>query len=127
MPDERDEYYFSAAGSAAVGLASHPGHLDGPVLAVIQSVIAPEMQGRVFTLINSAATAMAPLSLIIAGPLADRFGVQLWFVVSGIATAAMGISGYFIPAVMNLEQGRGQPDQIAGGQASMAASPVDGD
>jgi hypothetical protein len=31
------------------------------------------MQGRVFTQISSFATAMTPLGLILAGPLADRY------------------------------------------------------
>lgn len=118
-------YYLAVAAMFVIGFSLPM--INGPVLAIIQGVVDPEMQGRIFTLINSAATAMAPLSLIIAGPMADKFGVQMWFVVSGIATALMGVSGFFIPAVMNLEQGRSQPDLLAHSKASLSASPVDGD
>ncbi len=77
---------------------------NGPIFAVMQSVVEPGMQGRVFTLLGSVATAMTPLGLIIAGPVADKFGVQTWFILGGIVTAAMGVAGYFIPAVVNIEQ-----------------------
>jgi MFS transporter, DHA3 family, macrolide efflux protein len=77
--------------------------VNGPLFAVIQAVVAPEMQGRVFTLIGSLATAMSPLGLIVAGPLADRFGVQVWYLTGGLLTALLGIVAFFIPAVMNIE------------------------
>lgn len=118
-------YYLAVAAMFVIGFSLPM--INGPVLAIIQGVVDPEMQGRIFTLINSAATAMAPLSLIIAGPLAAKFGVQMWFVVLGIATALMGVSAFFIPAVMNLEQGRSQQDMPARGKASLSTSPVDGD
>ena len=41
--------------------------VNGPFMAVMQSSVAPEMQGRVFSLIQSASLAMMPLSLLIAG------------------------------------------------------------
>ncbi len=36
------------------------------------------MQGRVFTLVGSLASAMAPLGLIVAGPVADAIGCDRW-------------------------------------------------
>ena len=84
---------------------------NGPLFAVIQSSVAPEMQGRVFTLIASVAAAMSPIGLIIAGPLADRFGVQTWYIAAGLVTLFMGVSAFFIPVIVNIEEGRGeQPD-----------------
>ncbi|HWQ84016.1 MAG TPA: hypothetical protein VN363_05585 [Anaerolineales bacterium] len=68
----------------------------------------PEMQGRVLSLIMGMAAAMTPLGLIIAGPLADTLGVQSWFIIGGAATILMAVSALFIPAIMNLEQGRKQ-------------------
>jgi DHA3 family macrolide efflux protein-like MFS transporter len=62
------------------------------------------MQGRVFTLVGSAATAMSPLSLIVAGPVADALGLRVWYVVAGVFCAIMGISGFFIPALMHIER-----------------------
>jgi len=57
-------------------------------------------------LLTSFATAMTPLGLLIAGPLADTLGVQTWWVVGGLLCALMGVIGVFIPSVMTLEAGR---------------------
>jgi len=83
---------------------------NGPLMAIFQSVVEPEMQGRVLTLISSVAGAMTPLGLLIAGPFADRFGVQMWFIIGGAITLAMGIGAYFVPALMNLENGRNKEE-----------------
>ena len=42
---------------------------DGPLMAVLQKTIAPEMQGRVFMLFGSLITLTSPVGLIIAGPI----------------------------------------------------------
>jgi MFS transporter, DHA3 family, macrolide efflux protein len=77
---------------------------NGPIFAVIQSTVAPEMQGRVMTLMMSVAAAMAPLGLIIAGPISDWLGVQTWFVVGGLVTLLIGMGAYFIPAIAHIEE-----------------------
>jgi MFS transporter, DHA3 family, macrolide efflux protein len=77
--------------------------VNGPIHAVMQAVVAPEMQGRIFMLLSSAATAMMPIGLLIAGPVADRFGVQVWFVLGGLVTIAVGLTGLFLPALRDLE------------------------
>lgn len=79
---------------------------NGPIMAVLQAAVAPSMQGRVFTLLSSAAMAMMPLGLAVAGPLADVIGVRTWFLIGGLLTLALGIGGQFIPALVNLEKDR---------------------
>ena len=81
--------------------------VNGPLLAAVQAAVAPEMQGRVFTLINTMAAGMSPLGLIIAGPISDKLGVQTWFIIGGIVTGLMGVVSLFVPAIMNFEEGRG--------------------
>jgi MFS transporter, DHA3 family, macrolide efflux protein len=98
---------------------------NGPLMAVIQATVAPEMQGRVFTLLISVASAMTPLGLVIAGPLADRFGVQAWFVIGGVVTALMGIGGYFIPAITKIEEGRSLGRESASGEFTLTPHPGD--
>ncbi|HUV26894.1 MAG TPA: MFS transporter [Anaerolineales bacterium] len=78
--------------------------VNGPVHAILQSAVEPEMQGRVFTLVGSLGSAMAPLGLIVAGPVADSIGVQSWYVIGGLACILMAVVGYSIPAVMNIEE-----------------------
>ncbi len=82
---------------------------NGPIMAVLQAAVAPSMQGRVFTLLSSAAMAMMPLGLAVAGPLADVMGVRAWFVVGGLVTLAAGVGGYFIPSLVNIEAQKEEP------------------
>ena len=77
---------------------------NGSYGAILQSVIAPDMQGRVFAFIMSAAMLVSPLGLMIAGPVSDALGIQLWFWVSGITCALMGVAGFFINEVMGMEE-----------------------
>jgi DHA3 family macrolide efflux protein-like MFS transporter len=99
---------------------------NGPIFAVIQSTVAPEMQGRVITLIGSVAAAMAPLGLIIAGPISDWLGVQTWFVVGGIVTLLLGVGAYFIPAIAHIEEQRSPVSAaVPDAQPKMASSPAD--
>jgi DHA3 family macrolide efflux protein-like MFS transporter len=82
--------------------------VNGPIMAVIQLSVAPEMQGRVFTLLGSAAGAMSPVGLAIGGPIADRVGVQTWYIAGGIVCFLMGVIGFFIPAIARIEMGGGE-------------------
>jgi len=83
--------------------------VNGSLGATLQATVDPAMQGRVFTLLFSFATAMTPLGLLLAGPLADSLGVQSWYVVGGLICALMGAIGLFLPSVMTLEAGRPEP------------------
>ena len=78
----------------------------GPFFAVIQSTVEAEMQARVFSLLRSVGTGMAPLGLLIAGPVADLVGIQAWFLLGGIICVIMAVSGLLIPAVVNIETRR---------------------
>lgn len=76
---------------------------NGPLQAIFQTVIPPEKQGRVMSLISSMVIAITPLSLLIAGPLSDRIGIQIWYVISGVVCVVLAVAGFFIPAVMGIE------------------------
>lgn len=80
--------------------------VNGPLFAVLQDVVAPEMQGRVFTLVNSLASCVSPLGLLAAGPIADNLGVPVWFLISGLLTGLLGLGAFLVPAIMNIEQQR---------------------
>ena len=77
--------------------------INGSFGATLQAVIAPEMQGRVFAFIFSAAMLVSPLALMVAGPFADAFGIQLWFLIAGISCVVMGTVGFFSSEVMGME------------------------
>lgn len=81
---------------------------NGPVLAIFQTTIEPDMQGRVFSLISAGTTAMMPLSLLVAGPISDWLGVRIWYLIGGGLCILVTLAAFSIPAIMNIEQNRQQ-------------------
>lgn len=77
--------------------------VNGPLMAIMQSTVIPDMQGRVFSLLGAGAAAMMPLSLLIAGPVADALGVRFWYILGGTVCVLMTVASFFIPAIMNIE------------------------
>lgn len=90
---------------------------NGPLFALLQTKIEPEIQGRVFTLVNSLAMAMMPLSMLIAAPVAEWLGLRSWYLFGGVMCLLMGVTGFIVRPVATLE------DQQPGG-ALTAAQPV---
>lgn len=76
---------------------------NGPLMAIMQSTVIPDMQGRVFSLLGAGATAMMPLSLLIAGPISDAFGIRFWYIFGGTICILMTLAAFFIPAIVNIE------------------------
>ena len=96
-----DLYPVGLAANALLGLMLPI--INGSYGATLQAAVAPEMQGRVFAFILSAAMLVSPLALMIAGPFADAFGIQPWFLIAGISCTLMGIAGFFSREVMRME------------------------
>lgn len=80
--------------------------IDGSIFAMLQSVVPPEKQGRVLSIILSGSAASAFGGLLIAGPVVDATSLPLWFELSGVVSILIGLAGFFIPAVFHLEQDR---------------------
>lgn len=95
---------------------------NGPFFALLQAVVVPEMQGRVFTVMMSVSTGMAPLGLAVAGPLADRFGAQVWYLVGGGMCLLIALSILLSPALLRLEEVH--PVSAAPAMAQTASVPV---
>jgi DHA3 family macrolide efflux protein-like MFS transporter len=95
-------FFLGVSCSFLVGLGLAIG--NGPIIALLQSVIAKDMQGRVFSLIGSITAAMSPLGLAVAGPLADAVGTRFLFYIAGIATIITVVACIFISDIMNLEK-----------------------
>jgi MFS transporter, DHA3 family, macrolide efflux protein len=62
---------------------------NGPFFAILQTVVPPQMQGRVFTTMMSITMGVSPLGLAVAGPLSDLLGVQLWYLVAAAICLVM--------------------------------------
>lgn len=98
-------FWLAVAGMFVGGVMN--ALVNGPMFAVLQAIVAPDMQGRVFTVVMSMASAAWPLSLAVAGPVADAVGVRPWYVVGGAISVAMGLGAFFVPVIVNIEQNNG--------------------
>jgi len=92
---------------AMAGLGLAVPFANGPIQAVLQATVAPEFQGRVFTLYTSLATVVAPIGLAVAAPVAEILGVRAWYAAGGIACVTMGVAAFFIPAIARIESDAG--------------------
>lgn len=77
--------------------------MNGPAFALLQTVVEEDMQGRVLSLVISLASAMAPLGLMVAGPLAEKTGVSAMFIFASIVFVICGVFTLINPAVQNIE------------------------
>lgn len=106
-----DGYWIAIVGMAIFGVLNPLA--NGPFMAIMQAVVAPEMQGRFFTVLNTMASGIAPLGLLLAGPVADAFGVQFWFLIGAIGLFIIGGIFLFTPSLRNLEDHRFTPTEAA--------------
>lgn len=118
--------------------------INGSNQAIWQSKVAPDVQGRVFSVRRLIAQITAPVATVIAGPLADNLfepalqpggmwsetfgwlvgtgpgaGMALMLVLAGVFGAAVGLGGYLFRAVRDAETIL--PDHVA---AAVPTSPV---
>jgi MFS family permease len=102
--------------------------INGCNQAIWQAKVEPDVQGRVFTARLVIAWLVQPISMLLAGPLADWVlepammegswlapvlgrlvgtgagaGMALMFVLTGVLSALAGLGGYFFPTVRNAE------------------------
>ena len=113
--------------------------INGCNQAIWQAKVEPDVQGRVFTARLVIAWLVQPISMLLAGPLADRVlepamtgggwltsafgwlvgtgagaGMALLFVFTGLLSATAGLGGYFVPLVRNAEEILPDHDAISG-------------
>jgi DHA3 family macrolide efflux protein-like MFS transporter len=86
---------------------------NGPLQAIMQSRVAPEMQGRVMGTTQSICTAMMPLSMLIAAPVAELLGLRVWYWLGGSLVILIGLGAFFIPSIMALDHAQKDPAAAA--------------
>ncbi len=87
---------------------------NGSAFALMQAVVPPEVQGRVFTVEMSLTGAASPLAMAIAGPIADAVDIRWLYVVPGALSLIMAVIAFRTPAIMHLEEERGGAPAPAG-------------
>jgi DHA3 family macrolide efflux protein-like MFS transporter len=74
--------------------------MNAPAMTILQQTVEPELQGRVFGFVGIVIAVAMPLSMVVFGPLADRFSVQSLLVVAGALLVA------FVGALLALPASR---------------------
>lgn len=103
-----NSFYLAVVGMAITGLMNPIA--NGPIAAIIQSHVDPQMQGRVFSMLESMVSAMMPISLLVAAPVAEWIGIRGWLLLGSGGCFVMGIAGFFIPALIHLEKDK--PEKV---------------
>ncbi|MBL7063085.1 MAG: MFS transporter [Anaerolineae bacterium] len=115
-------FWLAVAGMFVAG--SMNALVNGPLFAVLQAIVAPKMQGRVFAVVASMSSAAFPLSLAVAGPVADAIGLRPWYVVGGIVCTLMGLGACFVPVIVNIEQNHNGHNVVGSKTLPAAAVPA---
>jgi len=102
-------FWLGIAGILIMGIMQ--SIMGGPFMAIIQSRVAPEMQGRVMGSTNSLVAAMMPLSMLAMTPVAELLGLRIWYWVGGAIITLLGGFGFFIPAIMAVDRAPVPPPQ----------------
>ncbi|MFX1482255.1 MAG: MFS transporter [Promethearchaeota archaeon] len=82
---------------------------SGSIMAVVQSVVPPKIQGRVFTVLTSLGPVMTPIGLVIAGAVIEGLGIQAWYLLGGIILAIVGIAGGMNKSIKTLGEIKTDP------------------
>lgn len=95
-------FAMAVAGMALIGLTIP--FANGPFHALIQSKVAPEVQGRVFSTIASMASVMQIPAMLISGQIADGIGIHTWYFISAAGCFAIVVLMRVMPAVKQIEE-----------------------
>lgn len=85
---------------------------NAPFVALLQSVVPNDLQGRVLALLNMVMGVAAPLGLALAAPLGEALGVRGVFVVGGVLSALVCGLALLSPALRRVEEE--PPDSLIG-------------
>ena len=99
-----DNFFLALIGMALAGFMNPI--TNGPIFAIIQSNVETEMQGRVFSLLETMVSAMMPISMLVAAPIAKWIGIRGWLMFGAVGCLVIGVAGFFLPPLMQIEGNR---------------------
>lgn len=73
------------------------------MMAFLQERVADEFRGRIFSLLMLLASGLTPISMGLAGGLADQFGLVPVMLASGLGIAAIACGGFFLRDMRTLD------------------------
>jgi DHA3 family macrolide efflux protein-like MFS transporter len=96
-----DGYLLAGVGCLLIGLMLPI--INGTIVAIMQKGVRADMQGRVLAILGAGVAAMSPFGLILAGPISEYIGIQVWFLLGGAVMIVTALGSIFVPAIMHLE------------------------
>jgi DHA3 family macrolide efflux protein-like MFS transporter len=72
-----------------------------PTTTLLQEMVDPDMQGRVFGVMQLIMTTVLPVGMLVFGPIADVISIELLLVLSGVLMVAPGLVDLLQQAVQN--------------------------
>jgi DHA3 family macrolide efflux protein-like MFS transporter len=94
---------FWAFAGLSVAMGFSVPLFGAPLNAMFQRLIDPAKLGRVMSLYMTMALFMSVPGLLIAGPFAQRIGVDVWFAVTGLLVVGAGLLVRLLPSVRRLD------------------------
>ncbi len=80
-------WFFFASACAVLGAAGNV-HLI-PLTAYMQETVEPEKMGRAFSVLTLISSVTMPVGLLFSSPIAEKVGVNIWFLISGLSMTAL--------------------------------------
>jgi len=84
--------------------------INVPTTTLLQEIVEPEIQGRVFGVLSLIQTTVMPAGILIYGPISDSVSIELMLILSGLAMVLPGIWIFFNRAQRQSEQGYSPAD-----------------
>ena len=73
------------------------------LMALIQQSYEPQYLGRILGVMNSLMSVTGPVGLIVAGPLADKIGVEKIFIIAGVGTVICALLTWLTPSARHYD------------------------
>jgi DHA3 family macrolide efflux protein-like MFS transporter len=81
-----------------------------PTTTLLQEMVEPDMQGRVFGVMQLIMTTVMPVGMLVFGPIADLMSIEALLILSGLAMAGPGLWIFFNRQFQRSVQGLASAD-----------------
>lgn len=85
---------------------------NAPFIAILQRKVPIGMQGRVFALFYASLSLVSPIGLALLGSLAESLGIRATFIVSGLVSGLVVLSGFFSPSLLGVQEEGSEPASL---------------
>ncbi len=97
---------------------------NGTFMALLQIAVAPEMQGRVVSVVQSGVMLAIPLGLGLSTPVVERLGLRFWYLAAGVVTVGLSLWALTSQAIRRLDEVAMPEAQTTERQSAATNQPV---